>query len=422
MTHRIVVLGAGFGGLEFCKRVSAAGCQVTLVDRQNHHLFQPLLYQVATAGLSAPEIAQPIRSILRDRANVRVLMDEVVRIDPAAKVVECKMHRLEYDTLVVALGARSAYFGNDKWAANSLGLKTLSEAVKIRTRALEAFEEAESIDDPVRRETLMTLVVIGGGPTGVEMAGAFAELTRVVLKRDFRSIDPSKAKVILIEGGDRVLGGMDPGLSEKARLQLVKMGVDVRLNTRVTDIQPEKVVLGATEIPAHTIVWAAGVSASPITAGIGAPMDRGGRVQVLPDLSVPGRPEIFCLGDLVSVAGPDGKPVPGVAPAAIQMGQHVAKLVNEQLKSGVKPAEQRPAFKYFDKGTMATIGRSAAVAQTGSLKMTGFFAWMGWLFVHLLFLVGFRNKIAVIWQWMYGYFTYKRGARIIWKKVEEAGH
>ncbi len=419
MTHRIVVLGAGFGGLEFCKRVSVEGCQVTLVDRQNHHLFQPLLYQVATAGLSAPEIAQPIRSILRDRTNVRVLMDDVIRIDPEAKVVECKMHRLEYDTLVVALGARSAYFGNDHWAAHSLGLKTLSEAVKIRTRALEAFEEAESIDDAARRAMLMTLVVIGGGPTGVEMAGAFAELTRVVLKRDFRSIDPSKAHVILIEGGDRVLGGMDPGLSEKARQTLVKMGVDVRLSTRVTDIQPEKVVLGTgEEIKAHTVVWAAGVSASPITASLGAPMDRGGRVQVLADLSVPGRPEIFCVGDLVSVMGPDGKPVPGVAPAAIQMGQHVAKLVNEQLKSGVKEPLRRAAFKYFDKGTMATIGRSAAVAQTGKLKMTGFLAWMGWLFVHLLFLVGFRNKIAVIWQWMYGYFTYKRGARIIWRKVE----
>jgi NADH:ubiquinone reductase (H+-translocating) len=419
MTHRIVVLGAGFGGLEFCKRVSASGCQVTLVDRQNHHLFQPLLYQVATAGLSAPEIAQPIRSILRDHANVRVLMDEVVNIDPAGKVVECKMHRLEYDTLVVALGARSAYFGNNHWAQHTLGLKTLSEAVKIRTRALEAFEEAESIEDPARRAALMTLVVIGGGPTGVEMAGAFAELTRVVLKRDFRSIDPSKAHVILIEGGDRVLGGMDPGLSEKARQTLVKMGVDVRVSTRVTDIQAEKVIIGTTEIPAHTIVWAAGVSASAITASLGAPMDRGGRVQVLPDLSVPGRPEIFCLGDLVSVMGPDGKPVPGVAPAAIQMGQHVAKLVNEQLKNGVKEPAARAAFKYFDKGTMATIGRSAAVAQAGKIKMSGFLAWAGWLFIHLLFLVGFRNKIAVVWQWVYGYFTYKRGARIIWRKVEE---
>jgi NADH:ubiquinone reductase (H+-translocating) len=419
MTHRIVVLGAGFGGLEFCKKVSAEGCQVTLVDRQNHHLFQPLLYQVATAGLSAPEIAQPIRSILRDRKNVRVLMDDVVRIDVDAKAVECKGHRLEYDTLVVALGARSSYFGKDQWAQHTLGLKTLSEAVKIRTRALEAFEEAESIDDPVRREKLMTLVVIGGGPTGVEMAGAFAELTRVVLKRDFRSIDPSKAKVILIEGGDRVLGQMDPWLSKKALEQLVKLGVEVRLSTRVTDIQPERVMLGSEHIDAHTIVWAAGVAASPITASLGAPMDRGGRVQVLPDLSLPGRPEVFCIGDLVSVAGPDGKPVPGVAPAAIQMGQHVARLINAQLKDGAKAGQERPAFKYFDKGTMATIGRASAVAQAGKIKMSGFVAWVGWLLIHLLFLVGFRNKVAVVWQWVYGYFTYKRGARIIWKKVED---
>lgn len=413
-TPHIVVLGAGFGGLTFCQVFRNLRARVTLVDRQNHHLFQPLLYQVATAGLSAPEIAQPARSILRDQANVSVRLDEVNAIDLATQRVHLASGPLDYDYLVIALGGVTSYFGHPDWEAFAPGLKSLDDALRIRREVLLAFERAENEPNRAAHGRLLTIVVVGGGPTGVELAGAFAELTRHVLRRDFRHINPREARVILLEGGYRVLAHMAPELSASAQRQLETLGVEVRLHATVSRISHGLVELAnGTHIEAANVIWAAGISASPLTRSLGVEIDRAGRVKVLPDLSLPGHPEVFAIGDLALVLQPDGKPVPGVSPAAIQQAQHVAKLIDARLAPLTRGDTPRPAFKYRDKGSMATIGRSAAVAEIGRMRFSGFPAWLAWLFVHLIFLVGFRNKLAVMLEWFYSYCTYRRGARIV---------
>lgn len=410
----ILVLGAGFGGLTFCQTFSHPRAAVTLVDAQNHHLFQPLLYQVATAGLSAPEISEPIRSILSRRQQVTVLMDTVTDIDLTKRTVQCRAHTFDCDYLVVALGGVTSYFGHPEWAEFAPGLKTLEDALRIRRDVLLAFERAESEPDAQVRERLMTIVVVGGGPTGVELAGAFAELARHVLRRDFRHIDPGQARVVLIEAGPRLLPQMPESLSASALRQLGRFCVEVRLNTKVADIRQGEVRLADGQcIAAENMIWAAGVAGHPLVARLGVERDRAGRIKVLPDLSVTGHPEVFVIGDLACVAGADGKPVPGVSPAAMQMARHVATVIQCELDSGRLAAAARPAFRYRDKGTMATIGRSAAVAKIGRFEFGGFMAWLAWLFVHLIFLIGFDNKLTVLIQWAYSYFTYRRGARII---------
>jgi NADH dehydrogenase len=408
----IVVLGAGFGGLTFCQTFNHCAARVTLFDRQNHHLFQPLLYQVATAGLSASEIAQPIRSILSDQPNVTVLLDQVSGFDLAAKTVRLEGTTLTYDYLVIALGGCTSYFGHPEWEQFALGLKSLDDAMGIRRHILLAFEKAENASQPAEHDRWMTIVVVGGGPTGVELAGAFAELTRIVLQKDFKRIDPSQARVVMIEAMPRVLAQFSPELSASAERQLKALGVEVRTATKVKSINQGRVDLENGEtIFAENIIWAAGVSASPLTQTLGVELDRTGRVKVNPDLSVPGHPEVFAIGDMALVLGEDGKPVPGVSPAAMQMAKHIARLIETELAQGGK--SPRPPFQYRDKGSMATIGRSAAVAKMGRFEFSGFPAWLAWLGVHLIFLIGFRNKVAVLWQWAYSYFTYKRGARII---------
>jgi NADH dehydrogenase len=408
----IVVLGAGFGGLTFCQTFNHRAARVMLFDRQNHHLFQPLLYQVATAGLSAPEIAQPIRSILSNQPNVTVLLDHVTGFDLAAKMVRLEGSTLNYDYLVLALGGCTSYFGHPEWERFAPGLKSLDDAMGIRSHILLAFEKAENASQSAEHDRWMTIVVVGGGPTGVELAGAFAELTRTVLQRDFKRIDPSHARVMMIEAGPRVLAQYSPKLSASAERQLKALGVEVRTDTKVKSISQGRVDLENGEtIFAENIIWAAGVSASPLTPKLGVELDRAGRVKVNPDLSVPGYPEVFAIGDMALVLGEDGKPVPGVSPAAMQMAKHVARLIERELVPGKKSS--RSPFQYRDKGSMATIGRSAAVAKMGQLEFSGFPAWLAWLGVHLIFLIGFRNKLAVLLQWAYAYFTYKRGARII---------
>ena len=417
---RVVVLGAGFGGLTFCQTFSSSGADVTAVDRQNHHLFQPLLYQVATAGLSAPEIAQPIRSILRNKPNVTVLLHNVTGIDLDRRQVQFDGQVLPYDYLVLALGGVTSYFGHPEWAQYADGLKSLDDALRIRRRILLAFERAENGAGAAEMERLMTIVVVGGGATGVELAGAFGELVRYVLKRDFRRIDPLQARVILVEAGPRVLPQFSPRLSAKAAARLAMRGVEVRTNVRVETVGDGFLqVNDGTRIESDNIIWAAGVAANPLTRKLGVELDRAGRVRVNPDLSLPGHPEVFAIGDLALVEDERGRPVPGVSPAAMQMARHVARLIESELKGGKESSASRPAFKYWDKGTMATIGRSAAVAQIGRLEFNGWLAWASWLLIHLIFLIGFRNKAAVLLQWTYSYFTYKRGARIV-TGVDEA--
>jgi len=408
----IVVLGAGFGGLDFCKHFHDPTVRITLVDRTNHHLFQPLLYQVATAGLSAPDIAQPIRSILSDQSNVTVLLDTVRDFNLAERKVILEGNTLSYDYLVLALGGCTSYFGHAEWEQFAPGLKSLEDAINIRSRILLAFERAETEPATDGHERLMTIVVVGGGPTGVELAGACAELARHVLKKDFRRIDPAQARVILLEGAPRILASLTPELSASAQSQLEHLGVQVRTGTKVKNISEGRVELENGEsIAAANILWAAGVAATPLTKKLGVPLDRAGRVQVNPDLSLPGHPEVFAVGDMALVIGADSKPVPGVSPAAMQMARHVAGIIENDLS--FHGATDRPAFKYWDKGTMATIGRSAAVAKIGRFEFSGWLAWLAWLVIHLIFLVGFRNKISVLFQWFYSYITYKRGSRIV---------
>ncbi len=403
----VLVLGGGFGGLWATRALATAPVRITLVDRTNHHLFQPLLYQVATAGLSAPDIAAPLRHILRSQDNVTVRLDEALSINLDARCVTLAQGTLDYDYLLVATGATHAYFGNDAWAEHAPGLKTLDDALAIRGRVLSAFEAAEREEDTELRRTWLQFVVIGGGPTGVELAGTLAEIARHTLPREFRHADVRSARVHLVEAGPRVLPAMPPELSEKTRVQLLKLGVEVHTGQPVTAIDADGVTLGGTRIGSRTVLWAAGVAASPLGRQLGVPTDRAGRVPVTPDLSLPGHPEVFVIGDLASVQQ-DGKPVPGVAPAAKQMGAHVAAVIRQRLRGRVaKP------FHYRDYGNLATIGRMAAVVHYGRLKLSGLLAWWFWLVAHLFFLIGFRNRIIVLVNWGWSYWTYQRHARII---------
>ena len=387
--------------------------RITVIDRQNHHLFQPLLYQVATAGLSAVDIAQPIRALFGPRPNFTVLMSEVTASDLAAKRVVHKRGELNYDYLVIAAGGMTSYFGHPEWEQFAPGLKSLDDALRIRRMILCSLERAETETDLAKREAAMNIVIIGGGPTGVEVAGALAELTRSVLHKDFDHIDPTKVKVRLIEGNDRLVRMFSPELSANARAQLERLGVEVRTGVRVEAIREGEVVVAGETLRADNIIWAAGVSAVPMAKTLGVEADRGGRIKVLPDLSVPGHPEVFAVGDIAALTDANGLEVPGVAQGALQMGEHVAKLLTRELRGEHLAPVGREAFAYYDKGTMATIGRSVAVAEIKGRKLTGYVAWLAWLVVHLMFLVGFRNKFSVLMQWMYSYFTYKRGARII---------
>lgn len=411
---RIVILGGGFAGIECAKEFRNKDVEVILVDRQNHHLFQPLLYQVASAGLAAPEIAHPIRSIFRDQDNVTVLMDEVTGVDLSGKTVFLGGERLSYDYLVLGLGVKTGYFGNGDWERHARGLKSLDDATAIRRDILLAFEHAEASDDEAEREKLMSIVVVGGGPTGVELAGAFAELARHVLQKDFRHIDTDKARIFLVEAAPRLLTMYDEDLSEYTRESLEKMGVTVLLDSPVKSLEEHRVELEGKTIEAANIVWAAGVEAPAITRNLGIETDKGGRIVVDTDLSVPGHPEVFVAGDLAHCIDQAGKRVPGLCPSAMQMGKHAAKVILDELAG--MPGKDYPVrrqFRYFDKGSMATIGRSRAVAESMGMKFDGFIAWLMWLFIHLLFLVGFRNRIAVLIQWFYAYVRYRRGARII---------
>jgi NADH:ubiquinone reductase (H+-translocating) len=405
----IVILGGGFGGLYCAKALGRARAKVTLIDMRNFHLFQPLLYQVATASLSPADIASPIRTILRGRGNTQVWMGEAVDIDADARVVKLRDGELRYDYLVVATGATHAYFGHSEWAPVAPGLKTVDDATEIRRRFLLAFEAAEREANEDARRRLLTFVIVGAGPTGVELAGAMAEIVREVMPTDFRAIDTATARIVLLEGDERVLPTYSPDLSAKAQRSLIRLGVEVRTSALVTGIEPGLVRIGEDEsITAANVFWAAGVAASPLGARLGAPLDRAGRVLVEPDLSVPGRPDIFVIGDLASVRKPNGEPVPGVAPAAIQMGKHTARNLLRRLDG--RPTEP---FRYFDKGSLATIGRAAAVAEIGKLKLSGLIAWLVWVFVHIMYLIGFRNRMLVLIQWAWAYLTYQRGIRLI---------
>ena len=403
----VLVLGGGFGGLWATRALASAPVRITLVDRTNHHLFQPLLYQVATAGLSAPDIAAPLRHILRKQANVTVRLDEALAIDRGARRVQLAGGVLDYDYLLVATGATHAYFGHEDWAAHAPGLKTLDDALAIRGRVLLAFEAAEREDDAAARRRWLEFVVIGGGPTGVELAGTLAEIARHTLPREFRRADVRSARVHLVEAGPRVLAAMPPDLSEKTRRQLQRLGVEVHTGNAVTAIDADGVTMGDQRIESRTVLWAAGVAASPLGQQLGVATDRAGRVPVAPDLSLPGHPEVFVLGDLASVQQ-DGQPVPGVAPAAKQMGAHVAAVIRARLRG-----ETPKAFRYRDYGNLATIGRMAAVVHYGRLKLSGLLAWWFWLVAHLFFLIGFRNRIIVLVNWGWSYWTYQRHARII---------
>jgi len=405
--HRVVIVGCGFGGLAAARALGRAGAQVTVVDRTNHHLFQPLLYQVATAGLAAPAIAAPIRHILRRFRSVTVLMAEVIGIEPAARrVILDGGDVLEYDYLVLAAGSTHGYFGHDEWAHAAPGLKTLDDAIDIRNRVLLAYEHAEREPDAVRRIPCLTFVVVGGGPTGVELAGTLAEIARHTLREEFRRFDSRAARVILLEGGDRVLPGFPRDLSEKARAQLQRLGVEVRTNALAKHIDEHGVDLGGERIDARTVLWAAGVAASPLAQALGVSLDRAGRVRVEPDLSVPGRPEIFVIGDLAAVTDGD-RQVPGVAQAAKQMGHRAAKNILRRARG-----EPTRPFRYRDYATLATIGRDSAVAVVGRLKLSGLVAWLFWVFLHIFFLIGFRNRIVVMFDWGWAYVTFQRYARI----------
>jgi NADH dehydrogenase len=404
-------VGGGFGGLHAAEGLGKLPVDLTVVDRQNHHTFQPLLYQVALAVLSAPDIAQPIRTILRRQANTQVLMDEVVGIETAERRVLLRSGaRLQYDYLVLATGSTHSYFGHDEWAKYAPGLKTIEDAIEIRRRVLLAFELAERQMVERGWHPPLNFVVIGGGPTGVELAGAIAEITQLYMKNDFRHIDPAKARVLLVEGSPRVLGTYPEDLSRKAEETLRRLGVEVHLNAHVTGVGPGWVEFGGQRVDAVVTLWAAGVAASPLGKMLGAPLDKRGAVIVDGHLNPPGLPKVFVIGDLAHFEQ-DGKPVPGVAQPAMQMGDHVARMIAADLKS--KP---RPPFRYFDKGDMATIGRMAAVADVEwpfKAHMSGFPAWVIWVTVHIFFLIGFRNRISVFAAWIWTYFTFTRGARLI---------
>jgi NADH dehydrogenase len=406
---RVVVVGAGFGGLAAATGLRKAPVAVTVIDKRNYHLFQPLLYQVATAALSPADIATPIRAILRGQTNAEVLLAKVANIDKERREVVLEDRRVPYDYLIVATGARHAYFGHDEWERFAPGLKKIDDATELRRRILLAFEQAEIATDEAERRRLLTFVVIGGGPTGVEMAGAIAELAKMALARDFRHIDPRQARILLIEAGPRILTAFPPKLSEKAERALSRLGVEVRTGTPVTACDEDGVQLGEERIPSRCIVWGAGVAASPAAKWLDAERDRAGRVMVEPDLTLPGHPEIFVIGDTAHALDAEGKPLPGVAPVAKQQGKYVAKLIQTRLADRPSPGP----FRYRNLGNMATIGRRAAVADFGWLRVNGRFAWLLWGLVHIYFLIGFRNRVAVLLDWLWAYLTFQRGARLI---------
>jgi len=436
--HRVVIVGAGFAGLNAAEKLAGAPVSITIIDQKNYHTFQPLLYQVATAGLSPGEIAAPIRSILSRHKNIEVLMAEVTGFDLDRRVVKTSELEVPYDSLIVAAGASHAYFGHEEWQPLAPGLKTIEDALEIRRRVLLAFELAERRaaaaenqglnDDPLHQYPL-NFVVVGAGPTGVELAGTLAEICRHALTGEFHSIDPSRARIHLIEGGKHVLPAYPEDLSASALEQLRRLGVEVSTSAMVTKIEPGVIYMGDTPMNAAVILWAAGVAASPLGKKLGAPVDRAGRVLVEPDLSLPGHPEVFVIGDLAALKDKAGNLLPGVAPVAIQEGRFVAALIRRELEAGGPSFSRssrdgegidlrggsptRLAFHYHDKGSLATIGRAAAVAQFGKIHISGYIAWLAWLFVHILFLIGFRSRVLVFIQWAWSYFTYERGARLI---------
>ena len=408
-SHRVVIVGAGFGGLEATFGLAGAGVEITLIDRRNHHLFQPLLYQVATASLATSEIAWPIRYLLRDRPDVTTLFANVCGVDAAGKrVLLDDDGSIPYDTLILATGARHAYFGHDEWEPFAPGLKTLEDATTLRRRILVAFERAERETDPARRDALLTFVIIGAGPTGVEMAGTIADLAKDTLPRDFRHIDTRKARVVLIEAGPRVLAGFPDDLSAYAQKSLEQLGVEVTLGEPVTECSADGVVYGGKKLEARTIIWAAGVRASRAAEWLNAPADRAYRLQVEPDLTVPGHPDIFAVGDTVTIAGPDGNPVPGIAPAAKQEGRYVAALIKARLKG-----DTLPPFRYKHAGSLAQIGKKQAVIDFGRIKLRGTLAWWIWGLAHIYFLIGLRNRISVALSWLWIHARDQRAARLI---------
>ncbi len=416
--HHVVVVGAGFGGLELTRALSGAPVRITMIDKRNHHLFQPLLYQVATTSLATSEVAWPIRHLLRKRKDVTTLLGNVTGVDRQGKRVLLEDgSSVPYDTLVLATGARHAYFGHDEWEPFAPGLKTLEDATTIRRRILLAFEQAERETDPAKRQALLTLVIIGGGPTGVELAGTIVELAHETLRDEFRNIDTRQARVVLVEAGDRILANFAPELSDYARKVLERRGVTVELGRAVTRLDAEGVVFGDTHLPTRTILWAAGVAASPAGEWLGAPVDRAGRVMVEPDLTVPNSPEIFVIGDTAHVLRPDGKPVPGVAPSAKQEGKHVAATIKARLagESAARP------FRYKHAGDLATIGKWAAAIDFGWIKLTGWLAWWLWGVAHIYFLIGFRNRLSVSLSWLWIYFTGQRSARLITQGDDDKG-
>src|SRR5579871_779993 len=414
--HRVVIVGGGFGGLYAAQALGKADVEVTLIDRRNFHLFQPLLYQVATGGLSPANIAAPLRAVLRRHKNTRVLLAEVVNIDVERRQVILRDGKKAYDILIVATGSSHHYFGHPEWQKYAPGLKSIEDATTIRRRILSAFEKAERCSDPDECQALLTFVVVGGGPTGVELAGTLGEVAHTTLRGNFRSVNPAKARIILVEGMDRILQGFPAKLSDKAVHSLNRLGVTVRAQTLVTDLQPGLVTVRSGDktevIRACTILWGAGVEASPLgkvlAQATGAQLDRAGRVLVQPDLSLPGHPELFVVGDLANYPYIDGKPLPGLAPVAMQQGQYVANLIQRRLR-GAAPMP----FRYHDRGKMATIGRAAAVADLGWISFSGVLAWLAWLFIHILFLIAFENRMLVMFQWAWNYFTRNRSARLI---------
>ncbi|HET9408709.1 MAG TPA: NAD(P)/FAD-dependent oxidoreductase [Candidatus Sulfotelmatobacter sp.] len=425
---RVVIVGAGFGGLNAARSLAKAPVQITVIDRKNHHTFQPLLYQVATAGLSPGEIAAPIRAILSKHENVEVLMTEVIGFDLDRQLVQTPDRFIPYDYLIVAAGAGHSYFGHDDWERLAPGLKTIEDALEIRRRVLLAFELAERQTAAGEATERLNFIVVGGGPTGVELAGTLAEISRHALEHEFHAIDPKSTHILLVEGGPRVLPAYSDDLSRSAQEQLERLGVEVRTSTVVTQVEPGAVHIGDTHMNAAVVLWAAGVAASPLGKKLSAQTDRAGRVPVEPDLSLPGHPEVFVIGDLAAAKDEHGKMLPGVAPVAIQQGRFVAKLIRQEIKEegqekkwgaprladfARRGNESRPRFHYWDKGSLATIGRAAAVAQFGRIHISGFVAWLSWLFVHIFFLIGFRNRLLVFIQWAWSYVTYERGARLI---------
>jgi len=405
---KVVIIGAGFGGLRCARHLARYPVHITLIDRRNHHTFQPLLYQVATAGISPGEIAAPIRWIMRGRKNVEVLLGEVHDFDLTRRIVRVAEDEIPYDYLVVAAGVSHAYFGHDDWEPMAPGLKTIEDALEIRRRILLAFELAERQAASGDGHVPLNFVVVGGGPTGVELAGTLAEISRQVLANEFHTIDPKSTRILLLEGGPRVLPAYPEDLSRSAEEQLKHLGVEVHTSAMVTNVEPAAVVIGTKRIPSVVTLWAAGVAASPLGKKLGVPVDRAGRVQVNPDLSIPGHPEVFVVGDLATLKDKSGKALPGLAPVAMKEGVAVAENIARDLRG-----EPREDFHYHDKGSLATIGRAAAVAEFGKIHISGFIAWLSWLFIHIFFLIGFRNRVIVLIQWAWSYFTYERGARLI---------